>query len=78
MKRFLTAVHKVDISFQAVAGTGLVFMMAMMMADITMRALGRPIVGSIEPISFSGTITIGFAVCGIVRWHFLLMELVRL
>ena len=28
MKRFLTAVYKVDISFQAVAGTGLVFMMA--------------------------------------------------
>jgi hypothetical protein len=78
MKRFLRAVHKVDISFQAVAGTGFVFMMAMTMADITMRALGRPIVGSIEPISFSGAITIGFVVCGIVRRHFLLVELVRL
>jgi TRAP-type C4-dicarboxylate transport system permease small subunit len=62
MKRFLTAVYKVDISFQAVAGIGLVFMMAMTMADITMRALGRPIVGSIELISFSGAIIIGFAV----------------
>ena len=54
--------YKVDISFQAVAGIGLVFMMAMTMADITMRALGRPIVGSIELISFSGAIIIGFAV----------------
>ncbi|MGD0663673.1 MAG: TRAP transporter small permease [Syntrophorhabdales bacterium] len=62
MKRFLTAVYKVDISFQMVAGIGLVFMMAMTMADITMRALGRPIVGSIELISFSGAIIIGFAV----------------
>ena len=62
MKRFLTAVHNVDISFQVVAGIGLAFMMAMTMADITMRALGRPIVGSIELISFSGAIIIGFAV----------------
>jgi TRAP-type C4-dicarboxylate transport system permease small subunit len=61
MKRFLTTVHKVDISFQVIAGIGLAFMMAMTIADITMRALGRPIVGSIELISFSGAVIIGFA-----------------
>jgi TRAP-type C4-dicarboxylate transport system permease small subunit len=61
MKRFLAAVYKVDISFQVVAGIGLAFMMAMTIADITMRALGRPIVGSIELISFSGAVIIGFA-----------------
>jgi TRAP-type C4-dicarboxylate transport system permease small subunit len=61
MKLFLTAVYKVDISFQVVAGIGLAFMMAMTIADITMRALGRPIVGSIELISFSGAVIIGFA-----------------
>jgi TRAP-type C4-dicarboxylate transport system permease small subunit len=61
MKRFLATVYKVDISFQVVAGIGLAFMMVMTMADITMRALGRPIVGSIELISFSGAVIIGFA-----------------
>jgi len=61
MKRFLAAVYKVDISFQVIAGIGLAFMMAMTIADITMRALGRPIVGSIELISFSGAVIIGFA-----------------
>ena len=62
MNLFLNAVHKVDISFQVVAGIGLAFMMAMTMVDITMRALGKPIVGSIELISFSGAVIIGFAV----------------
>ena len=62
MKRFLAAVYKLDISFQAVAGVGLAFMMVVTMADITMRAIGKPIVGSIELISFSGAVIIGFAV----------------
>jgi TRAP-type C4-dicarboxylate transport system permease small subunit len=62
MKRFLAAVYKLDITFQAVAGVGLAFMMVVTMADITMRALGKPIVGSIELISFSGAVIVGFAV----------------
>jgi TRAP-type C4-dicarboxylate transport system permease small subunit len=62
MKRFLAAVYKLDISFQAVAGVGLAFMMVVTMADITMRAIGKPIVGCIELISFSGAVIIGFAV----------------
>jgi TRAP-type C4-dicarboxylate transport system permease small subunit len=62
MKRFITIVYKLDITFQVVAGVGLAFMMALTVADITMRMLGRPIVGAIELISFSGAVVIGFAV----------------
>ena len=62
MKRFLMAVYKLDVTFQVVAGVGLAFMMAVTVADITMRTLGRPIVGAIELISFSGAVIIGFAV----------------
>ena len=52
---------KLDISFQVVAGIGLVFMMAVTLLDITMRALGRPIIGAVELVSFSGAVIIGFA-----------------
>ena len=62
MKQFLTIVYKLDVTFQVVAGVGLAFMMAVTVADITMRTLGRPIVGAIELISFSGAVIIGFAV----------------
>ncbi len=62
MKRFLMIVYKLDVTFQAVAGVGLAFMMAVTVADITMRTLGKPIVGAIELISFSGAVVIGFAV----------------
>ncbi len=62
MKQFLTIVYKLDVTFQVVAGVGLAFMMAVTVADITMRTLGRPIVGAVELISFSGAVIIGFAV----------------
>jgi len=62
MEKFLAAVYKLDIAFQVVAGIGLAFMMFMTMLDITLRAIGRPIVGAIELISFSGAVVIGFAV----------------
>ena len=55
-------VYKLDVTFQVVAGVGLAFMMFVTVADIIMRTLGRPIVGAIELISFSGAVVIGFAV----------------
>jgi TRAP-type C4-dicarboxylate transport system permease small subunit len=51
-----------NISFQAVAGVGLIFMMVVTMIDIIMRAVGRPIIGAVELISFSGAVIIGFAI----------------
>jgi TRAP-type C4-dicarboxylate transport system permease small subunit len=62
MKRFLGAVLRIDITFHVVAGLGLAFMMVVTMLDIIMRNLGSPIVGSMEIISFCGSVVIGFAI----------------
>ena len=62
MKGFVAGVYKLNISFQVVAGIGLVFMMVVTLVDITMRALRIPIIGAVELISFSGAVIIGFAI----------------
>lgn len=61
MKGFFGGIYRLNISFQVIAGIGLVFMMGVTMADIIMRALGRPIIGAVELVSFSGAVIIGFA-----------------
>lgn len=62
MARFLKAVYRLDVAFQILAGLGLAFMMAVTVVDVVMRALGRPIIGAIEAICFSGAIVVGFAI----------------
>lgn len=61
MKRFFAGIYRLNISFQVIAGIGLVFMMVVTLLDITMRALGKPIIGAVELVSFSGAVIIGFA-----------------
>jgi TRAP-type transport system small permease protein len=62
MKRFLSAVYKVDVTFHIISGITLAFMMAVTLLDVLMRNLGHPIVGSVEIISFSGSVVVGFAI----------------
>ncbi|MBP1739095.1 MAG: TRAP-type C4-dicarboxylate transport system, small permease component [Deltaproteobacteria bacterium] len=62
MKRFLTTVFKVDVAFQIISGLVLAVMMVVTLLDVIMRNFGRPIVGSIEIISFLGSVVIGFAI----------------
>jgi len=62
MKRFFKVVYSLDLSLQIVAGLGLAFMMVVTVIDVVMRALGRPIIGAIELICFSGAIVVGFAI----------------
>lgn len=62
MKRFLKIVYTLDLSLHVVAGLGLAFMMGVTIVDITMRALGKPIIGAIELICFSGAIVVGFSI----------------
>lgn len=61
MKRFKAAVLKADFSLFAVSGVALVGMMGITFVDVAMRSLGRPIVGSVELISFLGALAVGFA-----------------
>lgn len=62
MKQFLDAVFKIDVTFHAIAGSVLAFMMVVTLLDIIMRNFGSPIVGTVEIISFCGSVVIGFAI----------------
>jgi TRAP-type C4-dicarboxylate transport system permease small subunit len=45
-----------------IAGLTLAFMLVFTLADVTMRAFGKPIVGDYEVISFLGAVVVGFSV----------------
>ena len=62
MNRFSLAVSKVDVVFHIIAGSVLAFMMLVTLLDVLMRNIGHPIVGSMEIISFCGSVVIGFAI----------------
>jgi TRAP-type C4-dicarboxylate transport system permease small subunit len=62
MKRFGSIVYRLDISFHVMAGVVLAFMLVFTVGDVIMRSLGKPIVGSIEAITFSGAIVACFAI----------------
>ncbi|MFH0977322.1 MAG: TRAP transporter small permease [Spirochaetota bacterium] len=62
MNRFATIIYKLDIIFISISGVVLIFMMIVTLSDVIMRAFGRPIVGTIEIITFSGAVVIGFAI----------------
>jgi TRAP-type C4-dicarboxylate transport system permease small subunit len=62
MNRFMTIIYRLDISFQIVAGIVLAFMMGVTLTDVVLRFFGKPIVGSIELVCFSGAVVVGFAI----------------
>jgi len=62
MKRFIAGIEKLDIFFISISGVVLAFMMAVTLADIILRLFGKPIVGSVEIITFSGAVVVGFAI----------------
>jgi TRAP-type C4-dicarboxylate transport system permease small subunit len=62
MNRFVAAIAKVDVAFHIIAGSVLAFMMIVTLLDVIMRNIGYPIVGSMEVISFCGSVVIGFAI----------------
>ena len=62
MRRFMTAIFKVDVVLYSVAGVVLAFMMLVTLTDVIMRNMGRPIVGTLEIISFCGSVVVGFAI----------------
>ena len=62
MKRLGLIVYKLDVSFHVMAGVMLAFMLVLTICDVIMRAFDRPIVGSIELITFSGAIVACFAI----------------
>jgi TRAP-type C4-dicarboxylate transport system permease small subunit len=62
MKRLIAGIEQLDIFFISISGVVLAFMMVVTLADVIMRTLGKPIVGSIEIITFSGAVVVGFSI----------------
>lgn len=62
MKRFVSSIYKVTLTFHVISGLTLAFMMLVTFFDVIMRNIGHPLVGGIEIISFGGSVVIGFAI----------------
>ena len=54
-------IRRTAILLLVIASVVLAFMLIFTLADVLMRAVGRPILGGFEIISFSGAVAIGFA-----------------
>jgi TRAP-type C4-dicarboxylate transport system permease small subunit len=61
MKTFLAAVKGASSALAAVAGLALAFLMLLTIADVGLRILGRPIVGTYELVGLGGAIAIGLS-----------------
>ena len=61
MKSFLDAVKGASSALAALAGAALAFLMLLTIADVCLRILGRPIVGTYELVGLSGAIAIGLS-----------------
>ncbi len=59
---FLDKVWKLSRLINVIGGGSLVFIMFLTVADIILRSLRRPIVGTYEIVAFSGAVVIGFSV----------------
>jgi TRAP-type C4-dicarboxylate transport system permease small subunit len=71
MKRFLDAVKGTSSVLGAVAATALAFLMLLTVADVVLRILGHPIVGTYELVAVSGAVAIGLSlpITSWVRGH---------
>jgi hypothetical protein len=59
MKSFLDAVKGASSALAAIAGAALCFLMLLTIADVVLRILGRPIVGTYELVGLGGAIAMG-------------------
>jgi TRAP-type C4-dicarboxylate transport system permease small subunit len=55
-------VERISKALQVVAGIALTFIIILTDADVFLRLLGRPIIGTYEIVSLSGAVVIGFAI----------------
>ena len=61
MKSFLDAVKGTSSVLSAIAGAALAFLMLLTIADVALRILGRPIVGTYELVALAGAVAIGLS-----------------
>ncbi len=60
-KGFLASVERLSRVFSIVAGCALVFLMALTVLDVILRAFRKPILGAYELVAFAGAVAIGFS-----------------
>ena len=61
MKGFLAAVKGASSALAAIAGAALTLLMLLTIADVVLRLVGRPIVGTYELVALGGAIAIGLS-----------------
>jgi TRAP-type C4-dicarboxylate transport system permease small subunit len=61
MKSFLDTVKGASSALAAIAGAALTFLMLLTIADVVLRLLGRPIVGTYELVGLAGAVAIGLS-----------------
>jgi TRAP-type C4-dicarboxylate transport system permease small subunit len=61
MTRALEVVRKTARVLHGVGGVSLVLLMVLTVADVVLRAVGRPIPGTYELVGYAGALAIGFA-----------------
>jgi len=59
---FLDKVWKLSRYINFISGMSLTFLMLLTVADIILRSLRRPIIGTFEIVAFSGAVVIGFSI----------------
>jgi TRAP-type C4-dicarboxylate transport system permease small subunit len=62
MALVLALIYRLSKLFNFVAEAALTFMMFLTVADVILRSLRRPIVGTYELVAFSGAVVIGFSI----------------
>ena len=61
MKSFLDAIKGASSALAAIAGAALTFLMLLTIADVVLRLLGRPIVGTYELVALGGAVAVGLS-----------------
>jgi TRAP-type C4-dicarboxylate transport system permease small subunit len=62
MPGFLSKINGLSRFLNVIAGISLIFLMSLTMADVILRFLKKPIVGTYELVAYSGAMVIGFSI----------------
>ena len=62
LSKFLLTMQKISGTLNTVAGSSLILLMTLTMADVFLRFFKNPIVGTYELVAYAGAVAIGFSI----------------
>jgi len=62
MQALLSKIQGLSQFLNIIAGSSLIFLMSLTMADVVLRFFKRPVVGTYELVAYSGAVVIGFSI----------------